>query len=838
MGKKRAQAAVEFLTTYGWAIMGVIVIIGALSYFDFLDADRFISERCDTGSQLQCVEMFANDDGDVRLALKNNYPVDIMIEQVIVEGVPIGSVVPISSGNTTSFAGNIGLMSRGNKEHLDAVIVFRRNVPSSNKYNVSGSLVVKVQDADDFPITSQAVCGDSITTYPEICDLGDYDKACSDFGLSGTLPVKCSVALNCKWDTSVCEYIDENCGDGDLDPGELCDKAITTYTCAGIGQPYGGPASAPCLADCTGHNTSLCVGSDECHNSTFCGPEKICIDGLCQESCDSFYSTSSCDSTGCKCSIGDEDVLSSGICVLNSSSDEIIPFLTFCDNSIAVKTISSFNSDCNLNLVGSPCDKDTLAGGYIQSGICLPDKTCGPTPSGLADGEACLAGSWCANHTCVAGFCRSNCNSFNGQLCSRDESNYYEYGVCTLDGPGEVASSCDNDLAVNYTGIYVKDCSSAIVSGKDCDSDTLAGGIHIDGFCDHGICNTSESVNLPDDSPCGKGSVCASGLCVDGFCRSECTGYNGAFCSENSYPPNEYGICAFNNPPPGVTGICDTFLASNDSDRYYDNCTGVPDGAVCDSNGLVGGFAVDGTCQSGFCDTGAAGLEDGQSCMYGNICASRLCVYSYLTGTGICVASCEGDNLGMLCSKNSYSDYNNHGICVESSSESPSTPYECDTNVAVVDVGTGKIVSECNSSLITKPCDPGSLAGGFYLTGTCQANGECKSATPEVECTDNSPCSYGICISGVCAQNSVGCLYGLGQLCSSSGMSFREYGVCTKTGAAYTCDDDVAVKQTPYFIYGECDASLLDKPCDPDGLAGGLHLTYTCVQLGGVYVCH
>ncbi|MBU0536711.1 MAG: hypothetical protein KKE20_07120 [Nanoarchaeota archaeon] len=46
MAKKRSQAAMEFLLTYGWAIIVVLVVIGALGYFGVLDPTMLLPEKC------------------------------------------------------------------------------------------------------------------------------------------------------------------------------------------------------------------------------------------------------------------------------------------------------------------------------------------------------------------------------------------------------------------------------------------------------------------------------------------------------------------------------------------------------------------------------------------------------------------------------------------------------------------------------------------------------------------------------------------------------------------------------------------------------------------------
>ncbi|NYZ75732.1 hypothetical protein H0N98_04745, partial [Candidatus Micrarchaeota archaeon] len=43
---RKAQVAVEFLTTYGWVLVGVIILIAVLLYYGAFDPMRFISRQC------------------------------------------------------------------------------------------------------------------------------------------------------------------------------------------------------------------------------------------------------------------------------------------------------------------------------------------------------------------------------------------------------------------------------------------------------------------------------------------------------------------------------------------------------------------------------------------------------------------------------------------------------------------------------------------------------------------------------------------------------------------------------------------------------------------------
>ena len=53
---KKAQAAMEFLMTYGWAILVVLVVIGALSYFGVLSPATLLPEKCTFPVSVSCID--------------------------------------------------------------------------------------------------------------------------------------------------------------------------------------------------------------------------------------------------------------------------------------------------------------------------------------------------------------------------------------------------------------------------------------------------------------------------------------------------------------------------------------------------------------------------------------------------------------------------------------------------------------------------------------------------------------------------------------------------------------------------------------------------------------
>jgi len=88
--KKKAQAAMEFLMTYGWAILVVLVVIGALSYFGVLNPQNLLPEKCTLPMGLYCKDHIIKQGGDlngsVSLKLENGMGRGIMIRNIIVEG--------------------------------------------------------------------------------------------------------------------------------------------------------------------------------------------------------------------------------------------------------------------------------------------------------------------------------------------------------------------------------------------------------------------------------------------------------------------------------------------------------------------------------------------------------------------------------------------------------------------------------------------------------------------------------------------------------------------------------------------------------------------------------
>lgn len=81
MRQKKGQAAMEFLMTYGWAILVVLIAIGALAYFGVLNPGRFLPTSCTIMPGVSCedfvVDYVDGTNDAITLNLRNGIGDDI-----------------------------------------------------------------------------------------------------------------------------------------------------------------------------------------------------------------------------------------------------------------------------------------------------------------------------------------------------------------------------------------------------------------------------------------------------------------------------------------------------------------------------------------------------------------------------------------------------------------------------------------------------------------------------------------------------------------------------------------------------------------------------------------
>jgi uncharacterized protein (UPF0333 family) len=154
-GKRRGQAAIEFLLTYGWAILGALIVIGALSYFGIFNTQKYVKDVCYFGDQMTCEDYIAHKDATIGLQLRNNFGVPITISAMTIKSdygnvscnaagnIPAGSQLPgdIFEMKCRIYSSDI---SANNKLRYKAIVTFSRT-GSSNMHNQTGDVTITVQ---------------------------------------------------------------------------------------------------------------------------------------------------------------------------------------------------------------------------------------------------------------------------------------------------------------------------------------------------------------------------------------------------------------------------------------------------------------------------------------------------------------------------------------------------------------------------------------------------------------------------------------------------------------------------------------------------------------------
>ncbi len=80
---KKGQAAMEFLMTYGWAILVVLVAIAALAYFGVTNINTPLVERTYFGPKLSNIaNAYVTSDGKIEFAIKNTIGQTINITDI------------------------------------------------------------------------------------------------------------------------------------------------------------------------------------------------------------------------------------------------------------------------------------------------------------------------------------------------------------------------------------------------------------------------------------------------------------------------------------------------------------------------------------------------------------------------------------------------------------------------------------------------------------------------------------------------------------------------------------------------------------------------------------
>jgi hypothetical protein len=143
---KKGQAAMEFIMTYGWAILVVLVAIAALAYFGVLSPGKYLPEKCMPAAGFSCIGSKATATG-VELVLQNGLGTEIIVTDIDMPGATgcSGSYnITMADGATSTFTVSCTLTS-GGKLNSDLVITYDDVTSGLTGLTNSGTITKKVQ---------------------------------------------------------------------------------------------------------------------------------------------------------------------------------------------------------------------------------------------------------------------------------------------------------------------------------------------------------------------------------------------------------------------------------------------------------------------------------------------------------------------------------------------------------------------------------------------------------------------------------------------------------------------------------------------------------------------
>ncbi|VVC04463.1 Uncharacterised protein [Candidatus Burarchaeum australiense] len=113
MNVRRAQAAMEFLTTYGWAILVIVLVLTALTWLGVFSPWTNVPSRCTFEAGVQCNSFnYMSPDGTTvslsQLRITNRLPERIIVCQVLCSSSQPSVGVPSSCASTPMASLGVG----------------------------------------------------------------------------------------------------------------------------------------------------------------------------------------------------------------------------------------------------------------------------------------------------------------------------------------------------------------------------------------------------------------------------------------------------------------------------------------------------------------------------------------------------------------------------------------------------------------------------------------------------------------------------------------------------------------------------------------------------------
>lgn len=152
MKQKRGQAVLEYLLTYGWGILVVIIGVSVLTYFGFLSPSNLLPNSCDFGAQLVCQEYRVTKTAtgaDIDLRLRNDFGRDITVfdaQGVDMTVTPKNTPLLIPKKDVQELQlETVNPVAKNEKARVAVILEFARNDSGAPHHDLAGEVFVIVQ---------------------------------------------------------------------------------------------------------------------------------------------------------------------------------------------------------------------------------------------------------------------------------------------------------------------------------------------------------------------------------------------------------------------------------------------------------------------------------------------------------------------------------------------------------------------------------------------------------------------------------------------------------------------------------------------------------------------
>lgn len=147
---KKAQAGLDFLMTYGWALLLIVLIIGALFALGIFDIGSFLGSRASGFAQVGVSAWRLAPDGTVTVQFENHVGSDIQITSISavlgIQNINYSTPVDIDNGQRsgTLTLGTFGNPSSAGSSYSIAVDMTYTDLATGFEYGDAGTLTGQV----------------------------------------------------------------------------------------------------------------------------------------------------------------------------------------------------------------------------------------------------------------------------------------------------------------------------------------------------------------------------------------------------------------------------------------------------------------------------------------------------------------------------------------------------------------------------------------------------------------------------------------------------------------------------------------------------------------------